>query len=71
MDSRTAKSGNWVEDDEGFVVRGDISSHTFDNVSPDTSGAMGDAGLDPVINSCVECHRGALRGSWPDYRFKK
>jgi predicted CXXCH cytochrome family protein len=67
---RTAGSAGPIVDDEGFVVSGDISSHTFDNVSPATSEAMADTGLDPLPNSCVECHRGTLRGSWPDYRFK-
>jgi mono/diheme cytochrome c family protein len=68
---KTAMSGGRVIDDEGFVVRGDISSHTFDNVSPETSEAMAGAGLEPVPNSCVECHRGTLRGAWPDYRFQE
>jgi predicted CXXCH cytochrome family protein len=67
---KTARSGSWVLDDEGFVIRGDISSHSFDNLSPDASEGMAAAGLDPVPNSCVECHRGTLRGAWPDYRFQ-
>jgi predicted CXXCH cytochrome family protein len=68
---RTARSGSWVEDDEGFQIRGDVASHTFDNISPDVSESMALAGLDAVPNSCVDCHRGLVRGSWPDYRFKE
>ena len=30
----------------------------------------GRAGLEPVPNSCVECHRSPLNGAWPDYRFR-
>jgi len=67
---RTARSGSWVVDNEGYVLRGDISSHTFDNVAPDTAEAMAGAGLEPVPNSCVECHRSPLNGAWPDYRFR-
>jgi mono/diheme cytochrome c family protein len=67
---KTAQSGNWITDDEGFTIRGSISAHAFDNVSPATSEAMSAAGLDPVPNSCVQCHRGTLRGAWPDYRNK-
>ena len=68
---RTARSGGWVQDDQGFVIRGDISAHSFDNVSPATGRAMAEAGQDPVINSCVECHRGVPRGAYPDYRYRK
>jgi hypothetical protein len=66
---RTARSGSWVTDADGFTIRGDLSSHTFDNISPATGEAMGEAAVAPVPNSCVECHRGILRGAWPDYRF--
>ena len=67
---RTARSGSWVVDEDGFTIRGDISSHTFDNVAPDTAETMAGAGREPVPNSCVECHRGPLSGAWPDYRFR-
>jgi predicted CXXCH cytochrome family protein len=66
---KTARAGSWVADADGFVIRGDVSSHTFDNISPRVSEAMAAAGRDVVPNSCVECHRGVQRGSWPDYRF--
>lgn len=68
---KTARSASWIEDDEGFLIRGDISSHVLRTISPRTSQAMATAGLDPVPNSCVDCHRGSTRGAWPDYRYRK
>jgi predicted CXXCH cytochrome family protein len=68
---RTGASGGFVEDDEGFPVRGNVTSHAFDVISPETSEAMALAGAAPVIDSCVECHRGVLRGAWPDYRQRE
>ena len=69
---RTAtRSGVWIEDDQGFVLRGDISSHSFDNISPDVSESMALAATEPVPNSCADCHRGLVRGAWPDYRFRR
>ncbi len=66
---RTARSAEWVRDLDGFVVRGDISSHTFGAISPKVSEEMHLDGSPAVLNSCVACHRGVAFGSWPDYRF--
>ena len=68
---RTAVTAAWITDGEGFVIRGDIASHTFDPISPRTGEAMAHAATDPVPNSCVECHRGLSLGAYPDYRYKK
>ena len=68
---KTAKTASWITDRQGFVIRGDISSHTFVAIAPQTSEAMALDGVDPPIpNSCVDCHRGLFRGAFPDYRYK-
>jgi len=66
---KTAKTATWITDDEGFTIRGDVSSHTFEVISPRTSASMVGAAETPVPNSCAECHRGLLRGAYPDYRY--
>ncbi|MBN1420503.1 MAG: hypothetical protein JXP34_17120 [Planctomycetes bacterium] len=67
---KTAKSAQWILDVEGFVIEGDIASHTFHTISPATSRGMAEAGRTPVPDSCVPCHRGLQLGAWPDYRAK-
>ena len=61
---QTARAASWIVDDEGFAIRGDIASHTFRTISPDTSELMALSGVDPVPSSCVDCHRGFPRGGW-------
>jgi predicted CXXCH cytochrome family protein len=67
---KTATSAANIVDVDGFVIKGDITSHTFDPISPETSEAMSFAKTDPVPNSCGDCHRGLLLGAYPDYRYK-
>lgn len=58
-------------DAEGFLIEGDTRSHTFDIVLPRVSRNMAAAGVPPVPNSCVSCHRGTDKVRFPDFRFKK
>lgn len=68
---KTARSGGWITDEEGFTIEGDIPAHTWDVISPDVSRLMARSIVDPVPNSCVPCHRGFTLAAWPDYRYRK
>ncbi len=58
-------------DAEGFLIEGDTRSHTFDIILPQVSRNMAAAGIPPIPNSCVTCHRGTEKVRFPDFRFKK
>lgn len=69
--TRTITNGSEiVKDNDGFTISGVIPSHTFDIISPLAAKGMAEAGLDPIPNTCVVCHRGGDFVDEPDFRFK-
>ncbi len=58
-------------DADGFLIEGDTHSHAFDIILPQVSRNMAAAGVPPIPNSCVSCHRGTDKVRFPDFRFKK
>ncbi len=58
-------------DAEGFLIEGDTRSHTFDIILPQVSRNMAAAGIPPIPNSCVSCHRGTEKVRFPDFRFRQ
>ena len=55
--TKTAKSGTWFSDEEGFIIEGDNSNHSFEIVPIEP-------GTDQP-NTCGSCHQGFRTSSEP------